>query len=73
MNKILLCTKHMLVYIHVECNSCRIRTNWNTRTAIYIYKHICVQYLKVVFVSSEMIVTVVMDERTYLTYEKGLQ
>ena len=71
MNKILLCTKHMLVYIHVECNSCRIRTNWNTRTAIYIYNHICAQYLKVVFASSEMILTVVMDERTYLTYEKG--
>ena len=54
-------------------SSCLIRINWNTRTAIYIYKHMCVQYLKVVFASSEMILTVVMDERTHLTYEKRLQ
>ena len=73
MNKILLCTKHMLVYMDVECNSFQIRTNWNRIRAIYIYKHMCVQYLKVIFASSEMILTVVMDERTYLTYEKGLQ
>ena len=38
-----------------------------------IYKHICVQYLKVIFASSEIILTVVMDERTYLIYEKRLQ
>ena len=36
-NKIHLCTKHMLLYMDMECNSCRIRTNWNTRTMIYIY------------------------------------
>ena len=73
MNKILLCTKHMMVYMDVEWNSFRIRTNWNKKTVIYIYKHMCIQYLKVIFASTEMILTVVMDERTYLTYEKRLQ
>ena len=37
------------------------------------YKHMCVQYLKVIFASSGIILTVVMDEWTYLTYEKRLQ
>ena len=72
-NNILLYTKHILEYMYVEFSSCLIRKNWNTRTAIYIYKHMCVHYLKVIFASSGMILTVVMDERTYLTYEKRLK
>ena len=38
-----------------------------------IYKHMCVQYLKVIFASSEMILTVFMGDMTYLTHEKRLQ
>ena len=72
-NKILICKKHILVYIDVEYNSCLIRKNWMTRTSIYIYKHMCVHYLKDFFASSEMILTVVTNERTYLTYEKRLK
>ena len=38
----------------------------------YIYKHMCVQYLKGVFASSDMILTVVVYERTYLPFKKQL-
>ena len=72
MNNIFLCTKHMLVYMDVECNSFQIRTNWNRIRAIYIYKHMWVQYLKVIFASSDMILNVVIDERTYLPFDNQL-
>ena len=40
MNKILLCMKHILVYMDMEWNSCLIRKNWNTRTIIYIKEYL---------------------------------
>ena len=42
MNKIILCRNHIMVYMDMEWNSFRFRTNWNTRTTVYICKHMCV-------------------------------
>ena len=40
MNKILPCTNNMLVYMDMKWNSCRIRENCNTRTAMYIKAYV---------------------------------
>ena len=48
-------------------NSLNTRDDSNSNSNMYV------QYLKAIFASYEMIVTVVMDERTYLTYYKWLK